>query len=96
MHSNRAKGGSFPSIGLTGERIGSTVVAKGHSGVRTTTICAAELRRATGYSILGQSGGFFFNQLDSGVCEVAAKLDGPSSSREAAEVGQNGYGTATA
>jgi hypothetical protein len=42
--SNGTKGGSFPSIGLMGRRIGSTVVAKGHGGVRTTTICVADLR----------------------------------------------------
>lgn len=96
MRSNRTKGGSFPSIRLTGERICSTVVAKGHSGVHTTTIRAVKLRRATDYSVLGQSRGLFFNQLDNGVCEVAAKLDGPSSSHEAAGVGQNGYGTVVA
>jgi hypothetical protein len=41
--STGAKGGSFPSIGVTDEPNDSTTVIKKHDGVRTVTRHAAEL-----------------------------------------------------
>ena len=40
----RAKGGSFPSIGVVGRLIGLPAVTEGHGRVRTAARCAVELR----------------------------------------------------
>jgi hypothetical protein len=39
-----AKGGSFPSIGVTGKLIDLSAVTRGHSEVRSTTRRVVELR----------------------------------------------------
>jgi hypothetical protein len=47
--SNRAKGGSFASIGVTKEPKGLPTITKGRDSVCTVARCAMELQRSCGY-----------------------------------------------
>lgn len=80
MCSNRAKGGSFPSIGVTRGVMWATPVTICNSRVHTMVTDTVELRRVSGVGLHG----------------VIVKLNGTSSSHEEARVGWDSSDTATA